>query len=304
MAIHTLSVNRFVDPRRYHLFYSEDFFKLHDDGTGRYYEWLDQDNRPVAAIHAGQIEPGVWRSPFRGTFAGFDFTDDLPVAFIDAVLADLKAQGAKSLEVLFAPSAHNPHKDEIAVKTLKNAGFSITREDVNFTIDVTDTPLSQRMRSQQKQRIQKCLNKNFTVSEAPVDRLPAVYSIIAANAKARGFSVSMTLDQLEAMHAALPGSLVPFAVMHGDIIASAAVCVRISPDILYIFYVGDQAGYASDSPVVMMVDGIYTYARRHGYKILDYGTASIGRERNEGLIDFKRRLGFVECSKCRMKKDL
>ena len=56
MAQYSLAVNAFKNPRRNNLFHSEAFFRLHDNGTGRYYEWLDEAGHSKAAIHFTEIK--------------------------------------------------------------------------------------------------------------------------------------------------------------------------------------------------------------------------------------------------------
>ena len=102
----------------------------------------------------------------------------------------------------------------------------------------------------------------------------------------------------------LPEAFVLFGCRDGEQLAAAALCLRLSTEVLYVFYWGDRPGYAAQSPVVAVADAIYGYCRSHAIRLLDVGTSTVDREPNIGLIQFKRGLGFSESLKVRMGRSL
>ena len=78
---------------------------------------------------------------------------------------------------------------------------------------------------------------------------------------------------------------------------ASAICIRISPDILYVFYWGDADGTSTLSPVVVLAAGIYERCQMLGIRLLDAGISTDQGRLNEGLRTFKRNLGFAESSR-------
>jgi len=272
-------------------------------GAARYYEY-----GPFASIAFHPIENGKWRSPARGTFAGFECEPsiglDVLSDFYDQVEKDLIQQGAKTLEILLPPEAYDPSFHTLVVYLLRTKGFSISRCDMNYTMPVTTTPMQDHIRETQRQRLTKCQRDGMTAEQMPFSALKDIYAVIETNGLEKGFNLSMTASQIDAMEQAIPDSIILFAVQDKSKLASAAICVRTRTDALYIFMVGDAPGYQAHSPVVMMLDAIYAWCQKHRITLLDYGTSTNGTEPNIGLMDFKRRLGFSECLKLRMEKTL
>jgi hypothetical protein len=205
---------------------------------------------------------------------------------------------------LLAPEAHNQIRFTLTRNLLNIQGYETIRSDVNYTIAVTDRPLRDGMRETQTQRLKKCKREGLTAAEMPLTELENVHTLIAASGAAKGFALSMTAEQIYAMAKAIPNSIVLYGVHDKTNMVAAGICVRLSPEILYIFMVGDKKDYQSYSPVVMLVDHIYAYCQTHAIKLLDYGIAATDSGPNIGLMDFKRRLGFEESLKIRMQKVL
>lgn len=308
MSTYTLAINAFKTAGNESLFHGPAFFALHDNGTGLYYEWLDDAGAPVARIHFTETAKNYWRSPARGTFAGFDFKTGLDLEalfqFLDAYEADLKARGAQTIEILLPPAAHNPEAFSLTFYLLHARQYETARCDLNYSLNVDTTPLFGRISYGNQKRIKKCRREGFTSAELPLSDLPKVYETLAVNRASKGNALSMSLEQLQAMAQALPGTLVLFGAQSGDVLAASAICLRLSPNILYVFYWGDRPEFQSHSPIVLLAETIYAYCQANDIRILDAGTSTIGDEPNFGLIQFKRNMGFTESLKVTARKTL
>jgi hypothetical protein len=308
MSVYTLVENAFVESGRNELFQQPTFFRLQAEPGGVYFD-LFQDGRSAAQIHFTPVDrEGTWRSPARGTFAGLSFDVDLKFkelfTFFQGVESSLMAKGAKSLEVLPAPQAHNATNFAQQVYLLRLFGFETIQCDLNQSLEIDSRSLSERMNYGNLKRLRKCNRDGLIAKQLPHTDLPQVYETLFINRSSKGNSMSMTLTQLQVMIDTLPENVVLFGCPDGGQLAAAAFCLRLSPSVLYVFYWGHRPEYASQSPVVALADFIYQYAREHGYKILDVGTSTIDRELNFGLLDFKRSLGFSESLKVRMRKTI
>ena len=304
----TFVENGFVGSDNFVLFQNPAFFSLHAQPGASYFE-LCHKGRTKANIHFTPVDgDNTWRSPARGTFAGLSFVEDLKFtelfSFLKNVEFSLRCKGAKVLEVLPAPQAHDVIAFARQIYLLRAFGFETTRCDLNQSLEIDARSLSERMSYGNLKRLRKCERDGLIAKQLPLSDLPLVYETLVINRASKGNSLSMSLAQLQQMVYAFPEDVVLFGCPHGQNLASAALCLRISSDVLYVFYWGDRPDYATHSPVVAVADAIYRYGQEQDFKILDVGTSTVDREPNFGLIEFKSGLGFSESLKLIMQKTL
>lgn len=289
------------------LFQSPAFFRLHDDGNGRFFEWTDGE-KVIASVHFATSGDGTWRSPARGTYAGYAFGDSVSImdliGFHGAVEARLRKLGASRLELLPAPMLHDTRAFALQMYALSSGGFSVCRSDLNQsqTVRPEGLPISRGNR----RCAEKARQAGYVCEQLPSSALPHVYATIAANRSAKGYPISMRLDQLEQMQRQLPKAMVLFGCRHRDdeTLAAAALCLRLSASKLYVFYWGDRPEYTRLSPVVVLADAIHAYCVAHRIALLDVGTSTEGSVPNTGLLRFKDGLGFETGLKVRLEKVL
>jgi hypothetical protein len=308
MSKNTFFENAFVGTESEELFQSPVFFRLHAQLGASYFELCNKGNTK-ALIHFSPVDSeGTWRSPAKGTFAGLSFSNDLKygelLTFFKEVESSLRFKGAKVVEVLPAPQSHDASAFAQQVYLLKSLGFEIKRYDLNQSLAIDTRTLVERMSYGNLKRLRKCAREGLVARELELSNLPLVYETLAINRASKGNNMSMTLSQLQNMVEAFPKKILLFGCPHGAHLASAALCLKISSEVLYVFYWGDRPDYATYSPVVPLADAIYRYGQAQGFKILDVGTSTIDLEPNIGLLEFKRGLGFSESLKLVMRKTL
>lgn len=258
-------------------------------------------------MHFTPTQDGCWRSPARGTFAGYAVAPGLALAslasFHDAVEQRLWALGARHIEILPAPMAHDPAALSNQVYLLHSRGFTVSQCDLNQSLEIDERPLSQRMSYGNRKRLAKCGREGLQCAALGLDALPEVYDTISANRSAKGHAMSMTLAQLQAMAQTFPNNLLLFACRDASAqMVAAAVCLRLDAETLYVFYWGDRPGHATLSPVVALAEAVHARATVLGMKRVDVGTSTMDADANHGLLQFKRGLGFTESLKLRMEK--
>lgn len=289
------------------LFHSRPFFELHAGDAGRFFQW-QIDGRVVACVHFTPVGDGLWRSPARGTYAGFvtepGLRPEVLFTFHDAVLDRLASLGATRVEVLPAPMAHDAVCFANQFYFLHARGYASTQCDLNHSLEVDARPLRDRMSYGNVKRLRKCEKEGAQTAALPAQALPVVYETLSLNRASKGHTMSMTLAQLEDMQQRFPEAMHLFGCSIGQELAAAALCLRVKADVLYVFYWGDRPGYASLSPVVCVAEVVHDFCQEEGIRLLDVGTSTLDRHPNHGLIHFKRGLGFVESLKVRMARDL
>lgn len=290
------------------LFQSRAFFNLHSRSNSSFFE-LSIRGRIRACIHFTQIDDsGTWRSPARGTFAGLWFEDGLKtkdlLSFLNDVELSLRSKGAKVIEILPAPQAHNEAAFARQFYLLRMCGFEMVRCDLNQSLKIDDRSLADRMSYGNLKRLRKCERGGLVATKLLSSELERVYDTLLLNRRSKGHCLSMTLAELETMLHIFPQDVIMYGCVDGDYLAAAAFCLRLSSEVLYVFYWGDRPEYASYSPVVVVADAVYRHGQEQGYKVMDVGTSTIDREPNFGLLEFKQGLGFTESLKLILRKSL
>ena len=85
-----------------------------------------------------------------------------------------------------------------------------------------------------------------------------------------------------------------------DLIASS-ICIKVSDEVLYVFYWGDIPLESSHSPIIILSSFLYEFCLENKFKILDIGTSTSNGEPNYGLVRFKENIGFKESLKYTME---
>lgn len=289
------------------LFHTGAFFDLDRTEAGRYLRW-ERSGAVRATLHLSDAGGGLWRSPGRGTFAGPAWAPDVALdeadGFLSAVESELATAGATALEVLLPPMAHDPEDVGRSIYLLTARGWATTRCDLNQSIAVDARPLAERMNRANAKRSRKCARSGLVAERLPTTCLPQVYDVLRANRAAAGLELSMPLDALQRLDAAFPGALELFGCREGEQLVAAAVCLRLSPAVLYVFYWGHLPSHGALSPVVPLAESIYRHCQQERISTLDLGTSTIAGEPNLGLLSFKRGLGCEQSLKVRMRKAL
>jgi hypothetical protein len=179
-------------------------------------------------------------------------------------------------------------------------GSTLSGHELSYDMQVDDTPFIHRVSDGNAKRIRKCVREGFIAEQVSSVLYDEVYRLIANNRQRRGFPTTMTRNQLQRMVATFPDRLHYFAVFRNESRAemlAAAVCISITDSILYVLYWGDAAGVEQHSPVTLLASCIYDFCGKRGFQLLDVGTSTVMGEPNDGLIRFKRALGFSETLK-------
>lgn len=300
-----LVVDYFLPQDSLHLFNSPEFFRLHAGGKGHYFQWLSKGKARIT-LHFTETAEGVYRSPARGTFGGLSCVADLPMGeledFLAAVQDHLLGLGARVLEILLPPLQHDPASVSSQYFVLRAMGFREPLVDLNYALELNPKPFAERVNHANRKRLNKCRREGFQALKVGPERLTGVYAVIAENRASKGYPMTMGEAQVREMQALFPDAVELFACESEGVTVAAAICLRLSPEVLYVFYWGDLPGYAQNSPVVLLAECIYQSCQDRGITLLDAGTSTLDMQLNHGLINFKRGLGFQESLKFRLEK--
>ncbi len=278
------------------IFNRPEFYKIHKTDASIYIS-ITYKNKLVGVCHFIEIAKGILRSPYKGTYGGLSLDKELSFQniydIINQLLNYIKEKKISSVEIVSEPFSHNLHKSSIVLNTFLEKGFSIINHEINHSIIIDETILVNKMMRNNKKRYNKCLKEDFQFKEVFSQfEIQNIYNLIKENRESNGHKISMSFDQIIEMNNVFPTNLHFFSVSQMNKCVAASICLKINSDVLYVFYWADKSGYESYSPVVFLASGLYDFANKSNFKILDVGTSSLDGIPNLGLIKFKENLGF------------
>jgi hypothetical protein len=303
-------VNEFLPTPWTHLFNTPQFFEIHRTPHACYLQLVEQSSREVlSTIHFAEHSPGIFRSPRLGTFGSFDFKElprvELVELFADETERILRERGATHITIVSPPFAHLPELSHLVYLVLHNRGYLATPHSLNQSIRLDERPFSARVDADGRRRLIRARESGLEARRlsSPAE-LSAAYELILDNTRRKGYDLSMTWERVREMLETFGERIYGFGVSRGTEQAAASITIRVSPEVVYIFYWGDAAGFSGVSPIVLLAETIYDHARAEGARWLDIGTSTNEGSPNYGLIHFKRNLGCEASLKLAYSKTL
>jgi hypothetical protein len=300
-----LRVNQFLAATDNHLFNDADYFRLHANSAGdAYLQLVRTASRSVVATMAlYDMGDGMYATPRRGTFGGLSLNGacDLPLIerFVLSAREYLTQAGGHTVQWRAAPFSHDLALSSLVCNILLRHGATVSGWELNYDMRVDARPFLERIDYGNVKRIRKCLREGFSAQKLPQSACMQVHELISANRARRGYPVSMSAAQLAEMARLFPGRMHLFGVHAGEParMAAAAVCLSLTPRILYVFYWGDSEDMETYSPTALLAQSIYEFCQSSNIALLDVGTATLEGKPNPGLMRFKTNLGFTESLK-------
>jgi hypothetical protein len=295
-------VNQFVPCEWCSIFNTAQFFDLHKSEGALYFQLcVGSPSEAVGVVHFTPVEAGHYRSPRRGTFGSFEFRETLRMeaveGFVDEVERVLKDSGANVIEILEPPAILDPPKAAVLYNILCRRGYQVQIVELDCTMAVDKATFLEKAEYSRRKRINKCLREGMVVRQLDSSLCPQIYEVIAQNRAAKGFPLSMTCEAILKMNEVFPDRMVFFGAFAKDTLIASSICINIGRGMLYVFYCGDLPGYEKLSPVSLISQGIYDYARANGFSLMGIGTSTKDGIPNYGLISFKREMGCTESLK-------
>lgn len=297
-----IKINHFIANKLNHIFNTPVFFKMHQTERAFYFQLCKKKSDQVlCTIHFTETSAGLFKSPARGTFGGITLEENLDIdiyeQFLKTIENYLYLNGAKTLEIVMPPMCHNESMFSINYNVMVRSGYIVKNPELNYALIVDDNCFYYKINYANKKRLNKCLRENFFAQKLETEFYQEAYFVILENRNRKGFSFSMSYEDILKMYKAFPDSFLFFGVFKQGVLVASSMCVVINSAIIYVFAWGDVDRMQSYSPITLLAAHIYEYAQKNSFKIMDIGTATSQGEPNLGLIQFKRNLGCKESLK-------
>ena len=251
----------------------------------------------------GSLLISLDKSPFGSFVLTSRNTKSDLYSLVEKIVSWSKANGIASLIVRSFPEVYQPAHSTLIKNALSESGFSVKFEDITQVIHVPATN-GINLNTHKKRRIRQAESKAFVFRQIPMDFLDEAYARIVESRESKGYPVTMTLRDLETMFKVFPNDYLLFGVFDQITLIATAVCIKISNEIMYCFYLGDALAYRRDSPITLLINGIFEYCKTHLFKILDLGLSTDKGVLNTGLYAFKKSFGSIDSQKLTFSKQL
>lgn len=257
--------------------------------------WENIENQLLEARFSVVILAEKGFSPLRATFGGIEFSEVLPkeslLRFIELAFCTLPK--LESLQITFCPESYfSINQREKLDFCFEKLAFKHCIVDQNFEIAITDLSFYETLKSQRhKQLLRKSVRNNFFFREEREPDLALIHTFITQSRVRKNRKMTMALADLRQSVKLFPDNFNFFSVSLEQKIIAVGVTVKITDEILYTFYLADDKDYLKSSPTIFLISGIYEYCQRNNFKLLDLGIATEKGSLNEGLAQFKQRLG-------------
>lgn len=261
---------------------------LEDAAAGRTLAQLHLHHDPAA---------GLARSPGQAPFGAVQLAPGLGRAavhqLLDAAEAELRRLGIGQLRLRGYPFAYDPAGAATLAEALRQRGYRVALAEQNHHLDPARA-YETHLHPSERRRLHKCRRAGLVFEQEPAYLLPRAYEFIASCRQERGQALSLPLERVQALFRAFPREHFLFSVRApGGAWAALTVAIQVSATVLYNFYPASPLRFNSLSPVVLLNEGLHTFARASGLTVLDLGTSTLDSGPNTSLLRFKRHLGGV-----------
>jgi hypothetical protein len=243
----------------------------------------------------GNLLISLDRSPFGSFVITSGTTKKNLSSLVEKIENWSRKEGIANLLIRSFPEIYAPEQNALIKETLIESGFSIKYEDITQVIPVTES--SMNLNTHKKRRLRQAESLGFNFREIALNYLEEAYSLIVESRESKGYPVTMTFKDLEAMFKFFLGDYLLFGVFDKNKLIATTVCIAVNNKILYCFYIGDALAFRPHSPITLLINGIYEYCQTNGFKMLDLGISTDKGILNKGLYAFKKTFGSFDAYK-------
>jgi hypothetical protein len=263
-----------------------------------------KDKKAIAGIHF-YVKDNVAQSPFRAPFGSVDCVDDLPsqvlFEFLLFVDSGIKKTGVHQVVIKHSPASYAPRREALLQTFLLNLGYRVANAETGAVIPVAGQ-FEDHLDPWEKRKLKQAQASALQGRQLTPGNVTAVYDFILASREQKGYSLSMNREEIRRMVERFPERYLLFGVYQDALLIAAGISILVNDRVLYNFYSAHDSAYDHLSPVVFLIDGLYSYCTAHHLTLLDLGTSAVEGRPNFGLLDFKMRLGGIPTPKLTFEK--
>lgn len=268
---------------------------------------IEQGRKIILGEIHFHVAGGTASSPCRGPFGSVDCSVKLEPTtlfrFLEYVNASLAAKGIQKVIIKGPPTLYQ-NETEVLVQTfLLNLKYQVSKAEISAVL-IADKPFDELSKQWEKRKVRHAKTTDLILKNHPTEDLEILYNLIFDCRQKKGYSSSMTLEELRKAVETFPERFLLTSIHKNEKMVAASVSIIISRRVLYHFYSDHVRPISDSNPTVFLIKGLYEYALKNKIQMLDLGTSSLDGYPNFGLLDFKIRLGTTLTSKFTFEKIL
>lgn len=249
-------------------------------------------NIQLMIVVSDNLAISIPRSPFGAFFINKEIGQSDFQNFLNAIKEDLAKRQIKQL-VIHQPS--EIYSSFVSRELLESAGFHLTYNDINQHIPLVKN-WKENLHKMQVRKIQSLHEKGFEFKKMEDSELQTAHQFISACRQAQGLSINIEWDHLKKL-SAKTGAYECFGVFRGEKLSSVCITVKVSPGVVYYYLPATSPTFRTESPMVMLIEGMVDYYMRKGYVSFDMGVSSLAGKPQDSLLLFKDRMGAIQMEK-------
>lgn len=240
-------------------------------------------------------------------FGGISFDPELPLTeikkFISGVSESLQELGCTSITLVHPPAPYQRSGD-LVLALLHDDGFNRTTTELCAVLQIVPGSFRDGLHDWELRKLQQAERKGVMCQKLPDERLADVYRFLATCRAERGTALSMTETQILELASACPEAVQLYVAINEGQWCAAVLGLQDHPEVLYTFYYGHSAATDALSPMVLLLDFVYTDCQERGVCAINLGTSTLNGTTNLPLLQFKLQLGAVPMQKVTLTKTL
>lgn len=278
-----------------YLFNQDDIIQQQKSSSYYTFVLLNTKKQVLEAKWIVFIEENGAFSPLLAPFGGLEFNPKISPSdlssFIGFVEKFLKDKKVKSIYLKQYPFCYQQENNQVLTKILLDKNYQIAFTELNQHLEINAFEFSENLHLSEKRRLQRCKKAGFEFEEWQNPDLKFAYDFVVKARLRKNMPVSLGFEAFENLFKNFPEYYQIFIIKHQSEILALTTLIKISPKIVYYFFPADNENYLKFSPTVLLIEGLYNYAKNQQYKILDLGISTAKGELNIGLFQFKQNLG-------------
>jgi hypothetical protein len=252
--------------------------------------------RMFIAVHGNEAV-----SMSKSSFGGIDFApfaDESDAADMVEVLFNFLVENKITKCRIHAfPQCYDSYSHDLMESALIERGFEVAWTDITHYYQPAGQPFDTVIDPDERTHLNFARKSNWQFRKLDKDYLPAAFDLITRSREAKGYPETLSLEELTRNFNLFPDIFHLFGVFDGPDLRSTSVCIRVNDNILYDISHGDNPEKRKHNSMLPLIQGLYYYARQQRYSLLDLGISTEKGVKNEGLFNFKRKLGSAVSEK-------
>jgi hypothetical protein len=263
----------------------------------------------LAGVLAGETLDCGWHAPF----GGLDVAEEGELAgrvvgVVRGVLAGAREAGARRIRIRCRPDYAGPLEPVIQFALLSQ-GFAVESAELSLGVALetgasADDYLA-RLSRKRRRELRQGLARELIWSRARSDaEWTEAWEVFVATKARLGVAMRFGLEQMRGLDRLFPGRIRVGLLREGATTVAAAAVYRVLPEVDYLAVWGQTDHGLADSPMTVVAYHIVEDALREGAGVIDFGLASSDQTPDDGLIQFKRKIGCAPALRLDLVREL